>query len=125
MTILSGYLSFFSAASFSAAGRPHRDVLCVSQDQLMRHTAHLGGAARRWHTLVGIRWQRLQGRIAQCYFLRVTQPLQFWVAVGRPAAFRPSLPWWQPLVWHWLHITGWLPASRRRDAWFEAAQRFI
>ena len=106
---------FWLLAAFSAAGRPHRDVLCVSQVKVMRHTAHPGRAARRWHTLVGVRWQRLQGRIAGHYFVRVTQPLQWWVAFGRPPEFRPSLPWWQPFVWHWLHITGWLPASRRRE----------
>ena len=63
--------------------------------------------ARRWYLTVGIRWQRWQCRVSGLYFRRVTQPVRFWVACGRPAAFRPSLPWWQPFVFGYLSITGW------------------
>jgi len=64
---------------------------------------------------VRIHWQRWQGSVAGFYFHRVTFPAQCWVACGRPPQFRPRLPWWQPFVWHYLHITGWLRASRRRE----------
>ena len=35
-------------------------------------------------------------------------PVQFWRACGCPPQFRPRLPWWQPLVWRWLVLSGWL-----------------
>ena len=59
-------------------------------------------------------WQRWQGSVAALYYQRVTLPLQWWVAAGRPPQFQPQLPWWQPLVWHYLVITGW-QQSRRRE----------
>ena len=65
-------------------------------------------AARRWHLLVGVRWQRFQCRVAALYFQRVSLPVQWWVACGRPPQFRPRLPWWQPFVWRWLVLSGWL-----------------
>jgi hypothetical protein len=78
---------------------------------------HTGSAARRWHLLVGPAqrgWQRWQGSVAALYYQRVTLPLQWWVAAGRPPQFQPQLPWWQPLVWRYLVITGW-QQSRRRE----------
>ena len=71
-------------------------------------------SARRWYLLVGLPWQRLQSRIASAYFQRVTQPVQFWVALGQPAQFRPALPWWQPFVYSWLVVTGWVRPPRRQ-----------
>lgn len=64
---------------------------------------------------VRIHWLRWQCAVASLYFQRVTFPVQSWVACGRPPQFAPRIPWWQPFVWHWLHITGWLRASRRRE----------
>jgi hypothetical protein len=53
--------------------------------------------------------------VSGLYFQRVTQPLQWWHALGRPSSWRPQLPWRQPFVWRWLVVTGWLRPSRRRD----------
>ena len=64
---------------------------------------------------VRIHWSRWQSRVAALYAQRVTQPVQLWVALGRPAQFRPQLPWWQPFIWRWLVITGWVRPSRRRE----------
>lgn len=77
---------------------------------VMTHTPH-----RELLRYVRIHWLRLQSRISGAYFQRVTQPLQFWHALGRPAEFTPRLPWWQPFVWRWLVITGWVRPSRRRE----------
>jgi len=79
----------------------------------MRHTRHYSRAARRWHILVGVRWQRWQSAVSALYFRRVTLPL--WRACGQPSQFRPQLPWWQPLVFSYLSATGWLRPSRRRE----------
>jgi hypothetical protein len=59
-----------------------------------------------------LRWQ---SAVSGLYFRRVTQPLQLWHALGRPSSWRPQLPWWQPFVWRWLVITGWVRPSRRRE----------
>ena len=59
-----------------------------------------------WRVCVGLRWQRLQGRVLALYFRRITSPVRVWVACGCPAEFRPVLPWWQPLVWRWLVVSG-------------------
>jgi len=63
-------------------------------------------AARRWHSLVGVRWLRWQGRVSALYQQRVTLPVQYWQAFGCPSEFTPQLPWWQPFVWRYLVITG-------------------
>ena len=63
-------------------------------------------ARRHWRGLVGIRWERLQGRVLGLYFRRVTSPVRVWVACGCPEEFRPRLPWWQPFVWRWLVVSG-------------------
>ncbi|MDD5140525.1 MAG: hypothetical protein PHY43_09740 [Verrucomicrobiales bacterium] len=82
---------------------------------------HAGCAMLMTHTYTGLlryvrsHWLRLQCSIASRYYQRVTFPVRCWVACGRPPQFRPQLPWWSPFVWHWLHITGWLRASRRRQ----------
>jgi len=77
---------------------------------VMTHTPH-----RELLRYVRIHWQRWQCAVASLYFQRVTQPVQFWVALGRPAQWRPQLPWWQPFVWRWLVVTGWVRPSRRRE----------
>jgi hypothetical protein len=87
----------------------------VSQEIVMRHTRHYSRAARRWYLLVGIRWQRWQSVVSGLYYRRVTLPVQFWVACGQPVGFRPALPWWQPFVFGYLSVTGWLWPSRRRE----------
>jgi hypothetical protein len=86
----------------------------VSQEIVMRHTRHYSRAARRWHILVGVRWQRWQSAVSALYFRRVTLPLQLWRACGQPSQFRPQLPWWQPFVFSYLSVTGWLRRSRHR-----------
>ena len=80
----------------------------VSQVNVMRHTRHSSRAARRWYLTVGIRWQRWQSAVSGLYYRRVTLPVQLWRACGQPAAFRPALPWWQPFVFSYLSVTGWL-----------------
>ena len=89
---------------------PASHVLCACalKNQVMRAHTQSTWAARRWHSLVGIRWSRWQCRVAAFYFQRVTLPLQWWVGCGRPPQFRPQLPWWQPFVWRYLCLTGWL-----------------
>jgi hypothetical protein len=83
-------------------------VVCL-REWVMRHTTHLSsGAARAWHRYLGVRWERFQGRVARHYYTHVTWPVRFWRACGCPAEYRPSLPWWQPFVWRWLVVTGWL-----------------
>jgi hypothetical protein len=47
------------------------------------------------------------------YYRRVTVPVSFRVACGQPAAFRPALQWWQPFVFSYLNITGWVLRHRR------------
>ena len=64
---------------------------------------------------VRIHWLRWQCAVAALYFQRVTLPVQFWVACGRPAGFAPRLPWWQPFVFSYLVTTGWLRPARRRE----------
>ena len=71
-------------------------------------------ATRAWHCLVVIRWQRWQSVVSGLYYHRVTAPVSFWVACGCPAVFRPALPWWQPFVFSYLSVTGWLRRSRRQ-----------
>ena len=66
-------------------------------------------ATRLWRSLVAIRFERFQGRIAGAYFARVSYPLQVWQAFGSPAEFTPRLPWWQPFAFAWLVGSGWLP----------------
>ena len=64
-------------------------------------------------------WLRWQSRVSGLYYRRVTEPVQLWLALGRPAEFRPHLPWWQPLIWRYLSITGWarhFPRPQRRRA---------
>ena len=72
--------------------------------------------ARRWHVLVVVQWQRWQSVVSGLYYRRVTAPVQFWVALGQPAGFAPRLPWWQPFVFSYLSLTGWLRPARRRSA---------
>ena len=54
----------------------------------------------------GLRWLRWQGAVAALHHRRVTDRVRCWVASDSPEQFRPSLSWWQPFVWHYLHITG-------------------
>jgi len=80
----------------------------LSQEKSVRELLQVGRAARRWQVLVGVRWQQFQCRVAAFYFQRVSLPVQWWRACGCPPQFRPRLPWWQPLVWRWLRLSGWL-----------------
>ncbi len=63
---------------------------------------------RGWFVAVGVRWVRFQCGLSGLYFRRVSYPVRVWVAAGRPAAFRPSLPWWHSFVFGWLRFSGWL-----------------
>ncbi len=100
------------------ASSAHRAIqpvcMCSLTKTVMREHIHTGWIARRWYLLVGIRWQRLQCRISRFYYQRFTVPQQFWRACGCPSGFRPRVPWWQPFVWRWLVVTGWVRVSRRR-----------
>ena len=110
----SGYLRFSSHAAFALPVSLLPCLVCLTEI-VIRHTRHYSRATRRWHTLVGVRWQRWQSAVAALYFQRVIQPVRFWVALGQPEQFRPQLPWWRPLVWRWLAVTGWVRPSRRRE----------
>ena len=87
--------------------RPYRPENALSIKSVREHF-QVGRAARRWQVPVGVRWQRLQCRVAAFYFHRVSLPVQFWRACGCPPQFRPRLPWWQPLFWRWLVLSGWV-----------------
>jgi len=78
----------------------------------MRQTRQISRGSRR--VSIRVLWFRLQSRIASFYAHRVTQPCHWWRAAGCPSQFRPSLPWWQPLAYRWLVLTGWLEPRRRR-----------
>ena len=91
-----------------AQALPASQPLCrCSLKKSVREHLQSGWAARRWQSLVGVRWQRWQCRVAAFYFHRVSLPVQFWRAAGCPSQFRPRLPWWQPFVWSWLVLSGW------------------
>jgi hypothetical protein len=47
-----------------------------------------------------------QLRVSRLYRQRVTEPVQWWLALGRPQQFRPRIPWWQPFVGWYLVLTG-------------------
>jgi hypothetical protein len=59
-----------------------------SLKKCVREHFQVGRAARRWQSLVGVRWKRLQYRVAAFYFHRVSLPVQFWRACGCPSQFR-------------------------------------
>ncbi len=90
---------------------------CSLQGKSVREHLQRGWDARRWHLLVGVRWERFQCRVAAFYFQRVSLPVRWWLALGRPAQFRPRLPWWQQFVLAWLRLSGRVPAPRRRPPW--------
>ncbi len=106
-----GRLAFSYASS---AARGPTVLKKLSQEKGVRELLQVGRAARRWQVLVGIigpaqrGWQQFQYRVAAFYFQRVSLPVQWWRAAGCPPQFRPRLPWWQPLVWRWLVLSGWL-----------------
>ena len=64
-------------------------------------------------TPLRILWQRHQCRVAALYHRRVTVPVTFWLACGRPPQFRPRLPCWQPFLHSYLCATGWRQVPRR------------
>ena len=85
-------------------------VLGALREMVMRAPSTYTRVTRQ----VAIRWERLQGRIAGFYFQRVTQPWQFWYALGCPSECRPRIQWWQPFVYRWLVLTGWVRPPRRQ-----------
>jgi hypothetical protein len=68
-------------------------------------------------TPLRIYWQRFQCSVAALYYRRVTVPVRFWLACGRPPQFRPRLPWWQPFLYSYLTASGWLRPPRRPRRW--------
>jgi hypothetical protein len=80
----------------------------------MKHTRHSIRATSHRLSLVGVYWQRWQSAVAALYVRRVTQPVQLWLACGRPAAFQPQLPWWQPFVSSYLSVTDWVRRPRHQ-----------
>ena len=78
----------------------------------MRQTRQISRGSRRVH--IRMLWFRLQSRIASFYAQRITQPWQFWHALGCLPECRPALPWWQPWVYRWLVLTGWVQHRPRR-----------
>jgi len=69
-------------------------------------------ATAAWHRFAVVPWWRWQCRVSGLYYRRVTLPVSFWVACGCPPEFQPQLPWWQPFVFSYLRLTGWLRAHR-------------
>ena len=70
-------------------------------------------ATAAWHRFAVVPWWRWQCRVSGFYYRHVTLPVQFWVACGQPPEFRPQLPWWQPFVFSYLSITGWVRRPHR------------
>ena len=107
----------YKVVTLLARRRPCSYFSRVSEEKVMRHERNTSRAARlacSRRVWLRVRWQRLQSRISGFYYQRVTVPVQFWVACGRPPGFRPRLPWWQPYVFAWLSVTGWVRVPRRR-----------
>ena len=71
-------------------------------------------ATAAWHRFAVVPWWRWQCRVSGLYYRRVTLPVSFWVACGCPPEFQPQLPWWQPFVFSYLSITGWVRRPRRQ-----------
>ena len=69
-------------------------------------------ATAAWHRFAVVPWWRWQCRVSGLYYRRVTLPVSFWVACGCLPEFQPQLPWWQPFVFSYLRLTGWLRAHR-------------
>jgi hypothetical protein len=110
-TNLAGYRRF-SSRGVSSACRCPVWLFVAAHGIVMSSHFTSSQATRAWHVLVIIRWQRWQSAVSGLYFHRVTAPVSFWVACGCPAAFRPALPWWQPFVFSYLSVTGWLRRKR-------------
>ena len=70
-------------------------------------------ATTAWHRFATLPWCRWQCRVSGFYYRHVTAPVSFWVTCGQPPEFRPQLPWWQPFVFSYLRLTGWLRWPRR------------
>ena len=102
-TTPSGFRESWVFLRVQCCPRPSHSVDALSRKSVREHLQS-GWAARRWQLLVGVRWQCA---VAAFYFHRVSLPVQFWRACGCPSQFRPRLPWWQPLVWRWLVLSGW------------------
>jgi len=69
-------------------------------------------ATTAWHRFATLPWCRWQCRVSGFYYRHVTAPVSFWVACGQPVGFRPQLPWWQPFVFSYLSLTGWVLRHR-------------
>ena len=78
----------------------------------MRHTRQSSQATSRFS--IRIHWFRFQSRVAALYSQRVTQPWELWRAFGCPPECMPRIPWWQPFVYRWLVVTGWVRMPRRQ-----------
>jgi hypothetical protein len=95
----------------------------------MRAHSTSSQATRAWHHLVVLvgpvqrGWQRWQSAVGRLYYRRVTQPVRLWLACGRPPEFRPQLPWWQPFVWRYLSLTGYVGIVRRPRSSSRSRQR--
>jgi hypothetical protein len=81
----------------------------------MRALTHSGRAARLWHRLFVVRWQQWHSRLGGVYHRRVTEPVRFWQSMGSPFMLRPSVPWWQPILYIWLRVAGAAPRRTRRE----------
>ncbi len=64
-----------------------------------------GWVARRWHSLVGVRWQRFAAFVTWRCVGQARQSVAFWRAAGCPPAFVPrralrrlALVWWLRVV---------------------------
>ena len=100
-----------SPAAFSCSQRPCFHVWCVSENCDERHQTFQPGRqalVSHWSAFVG----SVGSRGLRALLRRVTLPVQLWRACGQPAAFRPQLPWWQPFVFSYLSVTGWLRRPR-------------
>jgi hypothetical protein len=59
-------------------------------------------------------WRRLQARLLSLYLVRVRRSARLWVALGRPAQWKPVIPWWHQLLFSWLVFSGQLSAPPPR-----------
>ena len=103
-----GLSTFLLTSHHHFAAAACRIFFSALREKVMRALKKIQQAVGRWQLVVSVGWQRFQGRVSGLYYRRVSGPLRFWRAAGCPRQFRPSLPWWQPFVYRWLVVSGWL-----------------
>ncbi len=63
-------------------------------------------------------WERVQDDPTATLFPSACKVFHLSMSEATGLSSESRLPWWQPFVWRWLVLSGWLPyhPRRRRDA---------